>query len=495
MRGFLGGIVLGSVVAAIGAVVLSVVTPLPNRPEVATNAPAEVRQPTEGQTNALEPAGTDSDVVEAAPTAPVDTETAAGDLSALEGADTEPADKPAVGTDTGGLTTPEDTGQAPEVETATDTPVDPGVSVTAPQAPQDEADVSISTDPAQPVLPDVSTPSSGFGAPTETDDQAPEVAAVEEETPETPTTSDVNQPQTETAPNVDTTEAPEPSDQTPVGDATEEADDAPRIAALPQAGADATEPSGPRIGTPVVPLTERQSTEPSEESVEVPGIPPIEEFGEPFENPDAKPLMSIVLIDDAGSVGAEALLDFPYPLSFAIDPEDPKASDKMAQYRAAGFEVIALADLPSAASPQDVETALEVWFATLPEAVALMEGTGSGIQGNRALSDQVTAVVKDGGRGLITQDRGLNTVQKLAARDGVPSGVVFRDFDGAGQTPTVMRRFLDQAAFRARQQGAVIMLGRVQPDTISALLLWGLQDRASRVALAPISASLLNQPE
>jgi polysaccharide deacetylase 2 family uncharacterized protein YibQ len=68
---------------------------------------------------------------------------------------------------------------------------------------------------------------------------------------------------------------------------------------------------------------------------------------------------------------------------------------------------------------------------------------------------------------------------------------VFRDFDGAGQTPTVMRRFLDQAAFRAGQEGAVIMLGRVQPDTISALLLWGLQDRASRVALAPVSASLL----
>jgi polysaccharide deacetylase 2 family uncharacterized protein YibQ len=68
--------------------------------------------------------------------------------------------------------------------------------------------------------------------------------------------------------------------------------------------------------------------------------------------------------------------------------------------------------------------------------------------------------------------------------------VVFRDFDGAGQTPKVMRRFLDQAAFRSGQMGAVIMVGRVRPGTISALLLWGLQDRASRVALAPVSASL-----
>ena len=84
----------------------------------------------------------------------------------------------------------------------------------------------------------------------------------------------------------------------------------------------------------------------------------------------------------------------------------------------------------------------------------------------------------------------MNTAQKLALRNGVPALPVFRDFDGAGQTPTVMRRFLDQAAFRARQEGGVIMLGRVRPDTISALLLWGLQDRANRVALAPVSAVL-----
>jgi polysaccharide deacetylase 2 family uncharacterized protein YibQ len=68
---------------------------------------------------------------------------------------------------------------------------------------------------------------------------------------------------------------------------------------------------------------------------------------------------------------------------------------------------------------------------------------------------------------------------------------VFRDFDGKGQGATVIRRFLDQAAFRASQEeDGVIMVGRLRPDTISALLLWGLQDRASSVALAPVSAVL-----
>ena len=102
----------------------------------------------------------------------------------------------------------------------------------------------------------------------------------------------------------------------------------------------------------------------------------------------------------------------------------------------------------------------------------------------------MASIAGDLGYGLVLQDNGLNTVQKMALRDGIPSGVVFRDFDGAGQDPRAMRRFLDQAAFRSGQEGAVIMLGRLKPDTISALLIWGLQDRASSVALVPISTSL-----
>ncbi|MFC6759564.1 divergent polysaccharide deacetylase family protein [Sulfitobacter porphyrae] len=56
----------------------------------------------------------------------------------------------------------------------------------------------------------------------------------------------------------------------------------------------------------------------------------------------------------------------------------------------------------------------------------------------------------------------------------------------------MIRRFLDQAAFKAGQEGAVIMLG-LRPDTISALLLWGLQDRANSVALVPVSAVLTRE--
>ena len=109
------------------------------------------------------------------------------------------------------------------------------------------------------------------------------------------------------------------------------------------------------------------------------------------------------------------------------------------------------------------------------------------------VSDQVTAILAQSGHGLVTMDKGLNTMPKLARKAGVPASPIFRDFDSKGQDAVVIRRFLDQAAFRAGQEGAVIMLGRSRPDTISALLLWGLQDRAGTVALSPVSAVLLRE--
>ena len=163
----------------------------------------------------------------------------------------------------------------------------------------------------------------------------------------------------------------------------------------------------------------------------------------------------------------------------------------MEVYRAEGFEVLAMVDLPEAAEPSDAETTLAVAFQRMPQVVGVLEGVGAGLQPNRDVADQVTEILAQGGYGLVSQDKGLNTMPKLAVKEGVPASPIFRDFDSKDQTPTVIRRFLDQAAFKAGIEGSVIMLGRMRPETISALLVWGLQDRANQVALAPISAVLL----
>lgn len=224
----------------------------------------------------------------------------------------------------------------------------------------------------------------------------------------------------------------------------------------------------------------------------------IKRYSQPFANADDKPLMGILLMDtgsdlDGGEVGIAALRSFPYPISFAVDASLPDATERMRIYRDEGFEVLAMVDLPAGAQPSDAETTFGVAFNHMPEVVGVLEGNRTGLQPNREVADQVTAILEQGGYGLVTQDKGLNTMPKLAVKNGVPAAAIFRDFDNKDQTPTVIRRFLDQAAFKAGIEGSVIMLGRMRPETISALLVWGLQDRATQVALAPISAVLRSQ--
>jgi len=211
-----------------------------------------------------------------------------------------------------------------------------------------------------------------------------------------------------------------------------------------------------------------------------------------FENPEAKPLMSIVLIDRGDFTGAvDALANFPYQVSFALDPARPGAAEAMARYRAAGFEVLALADIPETATAGDVEASLGAALAALPETVAVLEGDKAGLQGSREISDQVAAILGETGHGLILAPLGLDTARKSATKAGLAAATLFRDFDAKGQDANAVRRFLDQAAFKAGQDGGgIIMVGRTRPETISALILWGLADRAERVALAPVSAVL-----
>ena len=55
----------------------------------------------------------------------------------------------------------------------------------------------------------------------------------------------------------------------------------------------------------------------------------------------------------------------------------------------------------------------------------------------------------------------------------------------------MIRRFLDNAAFRARNEDGVIVLARARAETLEALQEWSLGNRAQTVTLAPISAVLL----
>ncbi len=255
---------------------------------------------------------------------------------------------------------------------------------------------------------------------------------------------------------------------------------------LPQAGTE----SGalrPGVGKRALPLTARDSAA----SARGPVVLPLEQFAIPFDTAPDRPLMAVVLVDGTVPADIEALRGVPFPLSIAIDPAMPDALARMALYRDAGLEVMSLVDLSPGATAQDAEVALSAGFATLNEAVAVLEGAGTGVQGNRDLSGQVADFVKSTGRGVVMQSNGLNSAYQQALRDHVPAALVFRDAGDAGEDGAALRRFLDRAALRAGQRGAVIVTGRLQPDSLRALAAWGQQNSGVRVALAPVSAVLL----
>ena len=444
-RGFLSGVIWGAVAVVIVVAVASLLAPLPATVVPQTSA-AEMTAGSDKQGTAPITGAPQTDESPAAEAA-AGAEASEDDDTPL--ADTDPAPKPEPAQAQQSLTAPEagadDSGLGAVGEP--ETPVMPMPQVQAPEAPEVEPEVasdpesetSITTNPDQPDAPVVPEVGSAFETPAPEADLSPDA--------ESPEATEV-----------------EPSPlMKPAGTLTDAAGER-KSTRLPTVGEVEEDTQAPR---------------------------PFDINAEPFEAPEGKPLMSVVLIDSGKApVDTAQLSGLPFPVSFAINTLLPDAAAREASYRAMGYETLAMIDIPAQAAAADVEVAMEAHLSALPGAVGVLEGTVDGLQGTRDLSDQVTEVLLASGHGLVMFANGLNTAQKLASREGVPAATVFRDFDGKGQSAVVMRRFLDQAAFKADQEGGVIMVGRLREETLSALMVWGLQDRAGTVSLAPVSAVL-----
>ena len=470
-RGFLSGAMMGTVVSLGFAGVASVMSDGPIAPNVSDAAPTGVSANLNESQVGVDAGTGDADLVQDGTN--TTSQPAPDDVSSVAEAGSDLSQKPVTG-GTDGLETPDANTADGAVMVDGDAPVLPSPQAVAPEEPINEAELSISTDPSQSLAPQVHKEEAAFEKTPL--DLIPEEAVVE------------------VAP--ETTAVPQPVEVAPVE---------PQQPYAPSVDGESTFPPvdtveeelRPKIGRPGGSLVDRDDApaEQPADQVEVVNLPPIDAFAVPFENADAKPLMSIVLIDagadlEGAAVGLPALRSFPAPITFAVDSSLPDAVARMNKYRGEGFEVLAMIDFPGGATAGDAEVTLDAVLSQMTEVVGVLEGVGNGMQASREASDQATQILLSTGHGFVTQSKGLNTVAKLAEREGVPTSTVFRDFDSADQSPTVIRRFLGQAAFRAGQEGGVIMLGRLRADTISALLLWSLQDRAARVSMAPISAVL-----
>lgn len=512
-RGFFVGAGWGTVVAGLGLVVASQLTVSPqggtspqavavavaNAPE-ATDAPSlvvqdggvsvagagvEAKADSAAPQDAVPELSADAPAADAAPNVPeaMGTETIAAAADSLPAslAETEPMASAEIKRDSAVI---------PEVQTATAVPESGTIAGTPPNVPATGDDVAAKVAQAVNPLPDTIAPDAAPAAAEGVIDAGPEGAA----------DSVILDPASLPEVVVVVPDAPQ-ADGGAVAEVPSTVAAVQEPAVLRPATGFGNKVDGVKTGRlPVIGAAASTTAEPSAAPAagNVAGgadLPPVERYARAFENADKKPLFAIVLQDTGGpDIDREALAAIPFPVSFMIDPLLPDAATAAQIYRAAGQEVLMIASgIPAGAQASDLAVSFEAMAKALPEAVAVVDLEQGGFQGNRTLATQVLALVKDQGRGVLSWDRGLNAASQVARREGIPSALIFRALDAGNEGSPIIRRYLDRAAFKAAQDGRVVVAGQTRPETVAALLEWAVEGRAATVALAPATAVMTAQ--
>jgi polysaccharide deacetylase 2 family uncharacterized protein YibQ len=208
----------------------------------------------------------------------------------------------------------------------------------------------------------------------------------------------------------------------------------------------------------------------------------------PYTKIGPAPNMSVVLVD-IGDIDPTAtqLKSLPFPVTFAVDALAAGATARAQSYTDAGLEVMALIGLPEGATAQDAAVTLTQANDLIPTSIGYLDVPSASFQTSREIAAQVVASSTLTGHGVLSFSSGLNALMQEAQRAKQPAAIVFRDFDGKDQDIAAMKRFLDQAAFRAGIDEEIILVGRSKPDTLQALVEWSLGNRSATVEMVPLS--------
>ncbi|MEM7438681.1 MAG: divergent polysaccharide deacetylase family protein [Pseudomonadota bacterium] len=217
----------------------------------------------------------------------------------------------------------------------------------------------------------------------------------------------------------------------------------------------------------------------------------------PFEGAD-RALISIIVIDNGRfAEQAPQFQQLGLPIAVAVAVDEDGAADRAAAYRAAGFEVLAMAprsvdlSLSGNQSQDQVTALLDQYFDIMPDAIGLIDRPQATLQKDRRLARQVVTRFAASGHGLVTFASGLNAVPRLAADQEVSAGTVYRYLDASGERGAIINRYLNRAAFEAKSKGRVIVMATPSLETVEQFATW-LSSRGARdVAIAPVSANLL----
>jgi hypothetical protein len=217
-------------------------------------------------------------------------------------------------------------------------------------------------------------------------------------------------------------------------------------------------------------------------------LPAIVAFSADFTKSSTAPEMSVILVD-IGELDPTSpqLANLPFPVTFAVDALAPGAGERAQMYRTAGLEVLSLIGLPEGATAQDVAVTINQARDLVPVSIGFLDVPSASFQASRAIAAQVIASAASSGHGVVSFSYGLNALIQEATRANAPAALVLRDFDGRDQNLAAIKRFLDQAAFRAGIDEDIVLVGRAKADTIKAMVEWSLGNRAATVELVPVS--------
>lgn len=482
VREFVKGVLWGGVVAVAGLAVASEMAPIGREPALAGLTDAEVPQAAPDSPEADNPVPADEPVA-GQPSLPAETPpdpaAAPQDLPLAQDAADEPLLRPMAEAEA-----PPPASVVPDLQVAGDVAKAPTADTPPNPAPQ-------GAEGPEPTLPDAGAAVPQDDSLTVATDAPPEAAA-----PVMPLA-----PEAEVSPEPEATAEPEVPAAPQTDPAAEPAPEAvamaPAATLTPDAALVEKTVEGVTTGRLPTISTETPAEAAPAEGQGLPGVdlPPVQRFARSFANPDGKPLFAILLVDPGtAEVPRADLAALPFPVSFVLDPMAPGAAEAGALYRAAGQEVVMLATgIPKGATASDLEQSFAGLQGALPEAVALIDTADAIFQDDRGLAAEVVTLLADQGRGLVTFDRGLNAADQVARREGLPAATIFRSLDDDGEDAPLIRRYLDRAAFKAAQEGKVVVIGAARPETIAALMEWAVEGRSSSVALAPITAVMGTQ--
>lgn len=201
--------------------------------------------------------------------------------------------------------------------------------------------------------------------------------------------------------------------------------------------------------------------------------------GAAYAAPDSPAYLTLI-IDDLGQTPSRdsRALALPGPVTLAIMPDTPHATDFAGQAHKAGKTVIIHMPMDPATGPfawhpglpmDELQKRLEAAFKAVPFAVGMNNHEGSGMTTQPEAMAMLMGRLKQRGMFFLDSRTTAKTVAAAKAQDiGLPS--VSRDvFLDDVRTPEAISGQLQTAIKFARKHGSVVMIGHPYPQTLQVL--------------------------